>query len=153
LVGSCRNDDDHKLKNKLEELADEQGVGDKIEFHVNLSQDDLIRLMAKAKVGVHTMRDEHFGISIVEMMAAGIVTIAHSSGGPLMDIIKEDAQRGYLAKTEYEYAETMEQALRFYDSLLISKMRNNARDAASKTFSNTAFMDGFRRGFSELFTS
>lgn len=43
--------------------------------------------MASAKVGLHTMRDEHFGISIVEMMAAGILTIAHKSGGPLKDII------------------------------------------------------------------
>jgi len=33
------------------------------------------------------MWNEHFGISIVEMMAAGLVVVAHKSGGPLMDII------------------------------------------------------------------
>ena len=36
---------------------------------------------------VFSMWNEHFGISIVEMMAAGLVVIAHKSGGPLMDII------------------------------------------------------------------
>jgi alpha-1,2-mannosyltransferase len=33
------------------------------------------------------MQEEHFGISIVEMMSAGLIVIAHSSAGPKMDII------------------------------------------------------------------
>ena len=33
------------------------------------------------------MKEEHFGISIVEMMAAGILVVAHASAGPKMDII------------------------------------------------------------------
>ena len=33
------------------------------------------------------MWNEHFGISVVEYMAAGLVTIAHDSGGPRMDIV------------------------------------------------------------------
>jgi hypothetical protein len=28
-------------------------------------------------LGIHTMWNEHFGIGIVEMMAAGLLTIAH----------------------------------------------------------------------------
>jgi hypothetical protein len=30
-------------------------------------------------LGIHTMWNEHFGIGIVEMMAAGLLTIAHRS--------------------------------------------------------------------------
>ena len=43
---------------------------------------------------------------IVEMMAAGLLTIAHRSGGPLMDIITEEAgaRNGFLAVTAQEYA-------------------------------------------------
>ena len=43
---------------------------------------------------------------IVEMMAAGLLTIAHRSGGPLMDIVTEDAgaRNGFLAVTAQEYA-------------------------------------------------
>jgi alpha-1,2-mannosyltransferase len=37
------------------------------------------------------MWNEHFGISVVEMMAAGLVVIAHNSGGPKMDIILRNA--------------------------------------------------------------
>lgn len=33
------------------------------------------------------MWNEHFGISIVEMLAIGLIVIAHNSGGPLLDII------------------------------------------------------------------
>ena len=36
------------------------------------------------------MWNEHFGISIVEMMAAGLVVVAHNSGGPRMDIVHAD---------------------------------------------------------------
>jgi len=46
-----------------------------------------LKIFAEAKVGLHTMKDEHFGISIVEMMSAGLVTIAHCSAGPKQDII------------------------------------------------------------------
>ena len=34
------------------------------------------------------MWNEHFGIGVVEMMAAGMVTVAHDSGGPKADIIQ-----------------------------------------------------------------
>ena len=39
-------------------------------------------------------------------MAAGLLTIAHRSGGPLMDIITEEAgtRNGFLAVTAQEYA-------------------------------------------------
>jgi len=47
----------------------------------------MISEFEQAKVGLHTMLEEHFGISIVEMMAAGLYTIAHNSGGPKEDII------------------------------------------------------------------
>lgn len=65
-------------------------------FKTNLPIDDVVQIMSQAKVGIHTMKNEHFGIAIVEMMAAGIITIAHESGGPLRDIIQKGKQRGYL---------------------------------------------------------
>ncbi len=33
------------------------------------------------------MTDEHFGIGIIEYMAAGVIPVAHNSGGPQMDIV------------------------------------------------------------------
>src|SRR6266705_470460 len=39
-------------------------------------------LLARAKVYVHCARNEQFGITIVEAMAAGCVPVVHDSGGP-----------------------------------------------------------------------
>lgn len=63
------------------------------------------------------MKQEHFGISIVEMMSAGLITIAHASAGPLQDIIggSKDEIVGYLAKTETEYAKFVITAMTGYD--------------------------------------
>ena len=49
------------------------------------------------------MEDEHFGIVIVEYMAAGCIPIAHNSGGPRDDIVNVN-ECGYLATTVEEYA-------------------------------------------------
>jgi alpha-1,2-mannosyltransferase len=50
------------------------------------------------------MKEEHFGISIVEMMSAGLITIAHDSAGPKMDIIGGAIQQvGYLAQDKESY--------------------------------------------------
>lgn len=58
--------------------------------------DRLESYLREASVGIHTMWNEHFGISVVEMMAAGLVVVAHNSGGPSMDIVTpfEDKQTG-----------------------------------------------------------
>ena len=36
---------------------------------------DLVQLLAGAIAGIHSMTDEHFGISVVEYMAAGTIPI------------------------------------------------------------------------------
>jgi hypothetical protein len=35
------------------------------------------------------MWNEHFGIGVVEYMAAGLVPVAHNSAGPKLDIVTE----------------------------------------------------------------
>lgn len=47
---------------------------------INKSRKEIIDIFARAKAAIHTMKYEHFGIAIVELMAAGIITIAHNSG-------------------------------------------------------------------------
>ena len=59
-------------------------------------KEELLEYLSKAKVGVHTMWNEHFGIGVVEFMAAGVLTIAHNSGGPKLDIVVP--QTGWLAE-------------------------------------------------------
>lgn len=46
------------------------------------------------------MIDEHFGIAVVELMAAGVIVVAHDSAGPAQDIIGVSPKTvGFLGKT------------------------------------------------------
>ena len=66
-----------------------------------------------ASVGMHTMIDEHFGISIVEMLAAGLVVIAHNSAGPKCDILVNGQEKfGFLAETLEDYSQLLESAIK-----------------------------------------
>ena len=53
------------------------------------------------------MFNEHFGIGNVELMAGGVIVVAHNSGGPKMDII-EHGLTGFLANAD-EYANLLHQ--------------------------------------------
>ncbi len=46
-------------------------------------------MLGRAKLYVHCARNEHFGITIVEAMAAGCVPVVHDSGGP-REIVTDD---------------------------------------------------------------
>jgi alpha-1,2-mannosyltransferase len=81
------------------------------------------------------MRDEHFGIVVVEMMASGAVPIAHDSAGPEMDIIGcFNPAPGFLASNEKEYAEMLAHALQTD----LQPMRRLGRERA-KRFSQECF--------------
>ena len=78
LVGSCRGPDDQARLHQLQQYAQELGLSDCVEFCINVSFGELTSLLAGAVGGLHTMLDEHFGISIVEYMAAGKSVIAQT---------------------------------------------------------------------------
>lgn len=56
-------------------------------FRLNVSFPDLQAALGEGTVGLHTMKDEHFGIGVVEFLASGAVALAHASAGPKMDIV------------------------------------------------------------------
>jgi alpha-1,2-mannosyltransferase len=131
VIGGCRNDDDRALLEQLKAVAHvpdglptssgsssssgggsgADGCVNNIEFIANAPFPVMLEHMSRASVGLHTMWNEHFGISVVEMMAAGLIVIAHDSGGPQMDIVtpavvlrsseeRERAQRNICNGTE-----------------------------------------------------
>ncbi|KAJ1429496.1 Glycosyl transferase, family 1 [Sesbania bispinosa] len=105
---------------------------------------DLVGLLGGAVAGIHSMTDEHFGISVVEYMAAGAIPIAHNSAGPKMDIVlDEDGQQtGFLACTGEEYADAMLRIIRMPEMDRL-KMAAAARRRASR-FSEQKFYDDFK---------
>ena len=79
-----------------------------VQFVVNAPYPEMLAWLSRASIGLSSMVDEHFGINVVELMvrsglciagrflflknfgyiqAAGVIPVAHASGGPLRDII------------------------------------------------------------------
>ncbi len=65
----------------LQKITKQLGLSDRVRFYPNASSTLKLDLLKRAKVYLHTMVGEHFGISIVEAMALGCVPVVHDSGG------------------------------------------------------------------------
>ncbi|KAK3812253.1 MAG: mannosyltransferase [Benniella sp.] len=141
MVGSARNTSDEDRIEQLKKKAEELGINDNVTFVVNAPFSELQAWLARSKIGIHTMLDEHFGIGVVEFMAAGLIPIAHNSAGPKMDIVRpyNNQPTGYLATTPQEFAEAIEKVLSADESIVDMQMR--ARDSVRERFSEKVFGD------------
>ena len=150
LVGGVRNPEDEKRVKELQDLSKQLGIAKQVEFKVNLPFDDMLELMQEACVGLHTMWNEHFGISVVEMQAAGLLTIANDSGGPRMDIVipYNDFLTGLLASDVESYAESMFTALTLCDEDR-HDIQRAARLSAAR-FSDAHFVEQFIKEISHV---
>lgn len=141
LIGSCRNDADRGRVQELKDLVQARKLQDHVVFNINPPYKELQEAAFRASIGIHTMRQEHFGIGIVEMMASGLLTIAHDSGGPKSDIVA--AETGFLATSAKQYASAMHTALTL-DREAATTMRQKA-SASSTRFSDEAFDKSLER--------
>ncbi|XP_068657498.1 GDP-Man:Man(3)GlcNAc(2)-PP-Dol alpha-1,2-mannosyltransferase [Aristolochia californica] len=141
FVGSCRNEEDQERLLKLKSRSIELKVDKHVEFHKDLPYRDLVQLLGGAVAGIHSMIDEHFGICVVEYMAAGAIPIAHNSAGPKMDIVlgEDGQQTGFLASTVEEYAEAIVKVLSMPEEERL-KMATAARKRAER-FSEQRFYE------------
>lgn len=71
---------------RLLDYVKRRGLEEYIEFRVNLGREELVDLYRKARAYVHLTPREHFGISVVEAMAAGTPVLAHESSGAWIDV-------------------------------------------------------------------
>ncbi|XP_037542569.1 GDP-Man:Man(3)GlcNAc(2)-PP-Dol alpha-1,2-mannosyltransferase [Nematolebias whitei] len=139
LIGGCRNQEDEERVLMLRGLCQELGLSDRVDFKLNIPFEELKRELVNATIGLHTMWNEHFGIGVVECMAAGTIVLAHKSGGPKLDIVvpHEGRQTGFLADSEDSYAATMETILALAPSARL-EIRRAARDSVGR-FSDQEF--------------
>lgn len=152
MIGTCREgvESDEKIVRDIEARAKELGIYNRIRIEKNKPRDRVIELFSSAKAAIHTMRHEHFGIAIVELMTSGIITVAHKSAGPEQDIIGASPEPvGYLADTVEQYAFFLRNALREFDSAHMTKLRKDARQWV-KRFGSQAFCDAFSAQFSKM---
>ena len=96
------------------------------------------------------MIDEHFGISIVELLSGGLVTLAHNSAGPKDDILGngKEALYGILANNDQDFKEKFDQMLTEYYSnpdkqKQYQQMILRGQNFARENLSNEAFATKF----------
>lgn len=82
VIGGARDEGDRQRVEDLRRLAVELDIADTVDFAVNVPFAELKSYLARATAGLHTMWNEHFGIGVVELMAAGSAanTARHARG-------------------------------------------------------------------------
>ena len=173
LLGGARGAEDEARVERLRRLAlDELELPARcVEFRVNEPFSALQRLYGEALVGLHTMWNEHFGMGVVEMAAAGMLVIAHNSAGPREDILVAPAattqpatssgkrgkrlgerrasetvgRYGLLAASVEEYSACMQRvfASEWKDSASMRTMREEGRRYCCSNFSDEKFQERF----------
>ncbi|KAF8608960.1 mannosyltransferase [Ceratobasidium sp. AG-I] len=148
LLGSSRNAVDAERIEVLRRLVVELKLENSVEFVVNASYDVVLSWLSRASVGTNTMVDEHFGINVVEFMAAGLIPVVHASGGPLNDIVVpyNNEPTGYHATDPTSFADGFHKALSL-PALEMLAMRQRARALSIDRFSTAGFEQGWARGW------
>lgn len=100
----------------------------------DFSDEELLKYFSEAKVYFHPKINEHFGISIVEAIAGGLVPVVYKNGGPWLDIIK-GGKYGFGYTNVDEAVEAVIEA---------SKFENDFRDVA-QNFSFETFKETFSK--------
>ena len=65
----------------LQKMVQDYGLTHRIKLIPNATKGQILNAMSTSMVYLHTMNGEHFGISIVEAMAAGLIPVVPSYGG------------------------------------------------------------------------
>jgi len=152
LVGGSRNsEDDYRIK-ELQNLCQDLSVDENVDFKVNIPFSELLHEMAESLIGLHTMWNEHFGIAVVEMLAAGLITIAHRSGGPQMDIVTESndllPKTGFLATKDVDYANCINEIIQM-SCVEKTRIIENARKSVIR-FSEKEFEINWNKAVSQI---
>jgi len=85
---------------------------DNIYILPNLPHTEKLRILARCKVYVHLFPTEHFGISVVEALAAGLVPVVPKESGSWTDIVEEGRYGlGYERLSIEELSELVDRAL------------------------------------------
>jgi alpha-1,2-mannosyltransferase len=89
LIGSVRDDRDRRKVEELKTSAKELDIAEQVEFICDAPWDKVVSWLRRGWIGTNAMWNEHFGIGVVEYMAAGLIPVVHDSGGPKLDIVTE----------------------------------------------------------------
>ena len=140
IIGGTNSKRSLQYYNKIKRLSD--GI-DNLKLLSNCDLNDKISILQRAKIYLHAMINEHFGISIVEAMAAGLVPIVHKSGGPWLDILaSQNGKYGFSYRSLNEAVKLINNLVT--NNVLLQKISKKAVERA-KFFSADKYRVRFRK--------
>lgn len=88
VIAGSMSEYSHKTVEAVRARCNELGVRNVV-LKPNLPRGQLLELMERAKYYLHPPFPEHFGIAVVEAMAAGLIPIVYRGGGAWHDVVKD----------------------------------------------------------------
>lgn len=125
---------------ELQQMVLILGLTDYVTFEINASLDKLLSIIRGSTVYFHPMVGEHFGMAVLEAMAAGLVPVVPNEGG-----LTECVPQEYRFNTIEQAAEIIICVL----NLLPKTERIKISDDINK-FSNSNYIEGFQTIFNEV---
>ncbi|HEU4824685.1 MAG TPA: glycosyltransferase [Nitrososphaeraceae archaeon] len=127
---------------ELKQMVLSLGLADYITFETNASLDKLLSIIRESRVYFHPMVGEHFGMTILEAMAAGLIPVVPNEGGPTEFVPQEYQfntieQAAEIIKYVFNHLPEMER-IKISDDININK------------FSHSHYIEGFRTILNEL---
>jgi glycosyltransferase involved in cell wall biosynthesis len=133
------HDSDYFLS--LHKMVKDFDLDEYVTIETNLSFNNLISAMRKAKTYFHPMVGEHFGMSIVESMSAGLVPIVPDIGGPTEYVPKK-----------FHFKTLEEAADKIFYSFCISNAERIEISNFVNNFSISSYIKGFQKIVNDLLT-
>jgi len=134
LIGSIRGFRAKQYYDKIVYLKNKLNVKN-LEIIPNAPHAVKLKVLSKSKVYLHLYPYEHFGIAVVEAMAAGLVPVVHMSGGQWLDIVEKGKYGVGYSSLEPKYiANALFKALNAWSKHVKDKVIEKA-----KTFSDSFF--------------
>jgi glycosyltransferase involved in cell wall biosynthesis len=125
---------------ELKHMVLDLGLTDYITFEINASLANLLYIIGESRVYFHPMVGDHFGMAVVEAMAAGLIPVVPNEGGPT-----EFVPREYQFNTIEQAAEIITYVFNHLPKTERIKINDNI-----KKFSNSHYIDGFQTILNEL---
>ena len=123
----------------LKKMIENFNLLDFVSLETNVSFDKLLTNMKKSKVYFHPNPEEHFGISIIESMSAGLVPIVPDIGGPIEFV-----------PSKFHF-HTLEQAIQLISSAFnVSNSERNWLSNLVNRFSASNYIKGFQQIITKL---
>jgi glycosyltransferase involved in cell wall biosynthesis len=116
------------------------GLTDYITFEINASLDKLLSIMRKSRVYFHPMVGEHFGMAVLEAMAAGLIPVVPNEGG-LTEFVPQ--------KYQFNTIEQAAEIIMYVFNHLPKTERIKISDDINK-FSNSHYIEGFQAILNKL---